>query len=272
MTEIPSIELHNGVKIPQLGLGVYKVEKGAETYQTVSSALEAGYRHIDTASFYDNEKEVGEAIKDSGIRREDLFVTTKVWNDEQGYKATLEAFERSLHKLQLNYVDLYLIHWPVPGFQETWKALEKLYKEGRVRAIGVSNFMQRHLETLLENASIIPMVNQVEFHPELYLSELLHYCNDKQIQLQAWSPLARGSYLDHETLASIGNKYGKTPAQVILRWDIQHGIVTIPKSTHKDRQIENKRIFDFELTQEDMERINRMNKNNRVGSDPNKLY
>ncbi|WP_082234787.1 aldo/keto reductase [Halobacillus massiliensis] len=272
MCEVPLVELHNGVKIPQLGLGVYKVEKGNEAYQTVSTALSSGYRHIDTASFYDNEIEVGNAIKDSGISREDLFITTKVWNDEQGYEKTLAAFDRSLSKLQLEYVDLYLIHWPVPGFQETWKALEKLYTDGRVRAIGVSNFMKRHLESLLETSSVVPMINQIEFHPKLFLNDLQDYCKRNRIQLQAWSPLARGRYLDNQTLIDTGEKYGKTPAQVILRWDIQHGVVTIPKSVHKSRQLENADIFDFQLTEEDMERIDELNENMRVGSDPNELY
>ncbi|MFG6149609.1 aldo/keto reductase [Halobacillus sp. B23F22_1] len=267
-----TLELSNGVKIPQLGLGVYKVERGEEVYQTVHSALNVGYRHIDTASFYGNEEGVGKAIKDSGISREELFVTTKVWNDEQGYEETIEAFERSLKRLQLDYVDAYLIHWPVPDqFKQTWKALEKLYYDGKVRSIGVSNFLQHHLDDLLLEAEIVPMINQVEFHPQLYLKELLHYCQKRGIQLEAWSPLARAKYLDHPLLLQLGEKYGKSPAQIILRWDLQHEIVTIPKSTHQERQIENANVFDFSLTEREMEEINSLHCDRRVGSHPDQI-
>ncbi|MFC7320105.1 aldo/keto reductase [Halobacillus campisalis] len=261
--------LSNGVEMPLIGLGVYKVDGGGEVYETVKTALAAGYRHIDTASFYDNETGVGKAIQDSGIPREDIFLTTKVWNDEQGYEETLQAFERSLERLGVDYVDLYLIHWPVPNlFKETWKAFEKLYQEGKVKAIGVSNFTISHLSELLLNAKTVPMVNQVEFHPKLFQKELMEYCNENNIQLEAWSPLARGSYLKDPELEEIAGKYGKSTAQIILRWDVQHGIVTIPKSTKKERQIENADIFDFELTEKDMEQINELHANERVGSHP----
>ncbi|MFC7062716.1 aldo/keto reductase [Halobacillus seohaensis] len=269
MSLIDTVTLQNGLKMPQIGLGVYKVEEGEEVYQTVKSALDIGYRHIDTASFYENEEGVGKAVQESGVARDELFITTKVWNDEQGYEETLEAFTRSLQKLEMDYVDLYLIHWPVPNkFKQSWKALEKLYQDGKVRAIGVSNFMEHHLEELLKDAEIRPMVNQVEFHPELYQEDLLDYCQQREIQLEAWSPLGRGRYLDDPVLKQLADKYGKTSAQIILKWELQHGIVTIPKSSHKDRQQENADLFDFELTLEEMEQVNGLDKNNRVGTHP----
>ncbi|WP_371925845.1 aldo/keto reductase [Halobacillus sp. A5] len=272
MSLTTTIKLSNGVDIPQLGLGVYKVNSGEEVYQTVQSALDIGYRHIDTASFYGNEAGVGQAVNDSGIKRDELFITTKIWNDEHGYEKAIDAFHRSLEQLGMEYVDLYLIHWPVPGrFKETWKAMEKLYKEGRVRAIGVSNFLEHHLDDLLDVAEIFPMVNQVEFHPQLYLKDLHRYCSDRNIQLEAWSPLARARYLDHPVLKKIGEKYGKSTAQIILRWDLQHGIVTIPKSTHTGRQQENADIFNFTLSEQEMRLINKLNRNRRVGSDPDQL-
>lgn len=258
--------------MPWLGLGVYKVEEGHEVVSSVKTALELGYRSIDTASFYENEEGVGKAIRESGMKREDLFITTKVWNNEQGYENTLEAFDRSLHKLGLEYIDLYLVHWPVPGkFVETYKALEHLYEQGKVRAIGVSNFLIHHLEELRKEANILPMVNQVEFHPQLFQKDLLQYCKDNHIQLEAWGPLARGNYLDDPVLNELGKKYNKTPAQIILRWDYQHGVVTIPKSIKKHRQEENAAIFDFELTAEEMEQINRLNVNKRTGKHPDEF-
>ncbi|ASS89329.1 glyoxal reductase [Aeribacillus pallidus] len=264
-----TVTLHNGVKMPWFGLGVYKVNEGEEVIQAVKSAIKAGYRSIDTAAYYKNEEGVGIAIKESGIPREELFITTKVWNDDQGYDSTLKAFDDSLNRLGLDYLDLYLIHWPVSGkYKETWKALERLYKDGRVRAIGVCNFHVHHLEDLLQSAEIKPMVNQVEFHPRLTQEELRKYCKEQNIQFEAWSPLMRGGLLDNETLAEIAEKYNKTIAQVILRWDLQHEVVTIPKSTKEHRIIENASIFDFELSQEDMEKIDSLNKNERIGPDP----
>lgn len=261
--------LHNGVKMPWLGLGVYKVENGTEVINAVKTALQVGYRSIDTASFYKNEEGVGQGIRESGIPREEIFVTTKVWNSEQGYESTLQSFEDSLARLGLDYLDLFLIHWPVAGkYKDTWRALEKLYKEGRVRAIGVSNFHIHHLKDLMENAEIKPMVNQVELHPRLSQVELRSFCKEQGIQIEAWSPIMRGRLLDNEVLAEIGKKYNKTTTQVILRWDYQHGIVTIPKSVHKQRIKENAAIFDFELTPSEMSQIDGLNQNIRTGADP----
>ncbi|HDR7756903.1 aldo/keto reductase [Bacillus cereus] len=269
---IPTTTLHNGVKMPMIGLGVYKAKEGDEVKQAVKTALEVGYRSIDTATVYENESGVGEAIRESGIPREDLFITTKVWNDDQGYEETLEAFEKSLKKLQMDYVDLYLIHWPVRGkYVDTYRALEKLYEEGKVRAIGVSNFHKHHLELLLTNCKVKPMVNQVELHPMLTQFELRNYCQDEQIQMEAWSPLMRGGEVfQHPIIQAIANKYEKTPAQVILRWDIQSGIVTIPKSVTPSRIKENFTIFDFALTEEEIRQINTLNRDLHVGTNPDK--
>ncbi|NNU98982.1 aldo/keto reductase [Geobacillus sp. DSP4a] len=261
--------LHNGVKMPWVGLGVYKVKEGEEVKSAVRTALEIGYRHIDTAAFYENEEGVGQAIRESGIPREQVFVTTKVWNTDQGYETTLKAFDASLKKLGFDYVDLYLVHWPVKGkYKETYKALEKLYKDGYVRAIGVSNFQIHHLQDVLADCEIKPMVNQVEYHPRLTQKELLTFCRENGIQLEAWSPLMRGEILTEPTIVEIGKKYGKTPAQVVLRWDLQHGVVTIPKSVTPARIKENADIFDFSLTDEEMKQIDALNLNKRVGPDP----
>ncbi|PLR76619.1 aldo/keto reductase [Bacillus sp. V3-13] len=261
--------LHNGVKMPWFGFGVFKVKEGEEVIESVKAALKAGYRSIDTAAVYQNEEGVGQAIKESGVPREELFVTTKVWNADQGFDSTLSAFETSLKKLGLDYVDLYLIHWPVKGkYKETWRALEQLYKDGRVRAIGVSNFHVHHLQDLLADAEIKPMVNQVELHPLLAQTELHEFCKNQGIQIEAWSPLAQGELLNNEVLKEIGAKYDKSPAQIILRWDLQREIVTIPKSINENRIIENANIFDFELSRDDMEKINSLNENRRVGADP----
>ncbi|MBA2879265.1 diketogulonate reductase-like aldo/keto reductase [Anoxybacillus kamchatkensis] len=262
--------LHNGVRMPWLGLGVYKVQEGDEVIRSVRTALEVGYRHIDTAAFYENEEGVGQAIRESGIRREEVFVTTKVWNSDQGYESTLKAFHTSLKKLGFDYIDLYLVHWPVKEkYKETYKALEKLYKDGFVRAIGVSNFQIHHLEHILADCEIKPMVNQVEFHPRLTQKELLAFCKQHQIQLEAWSPLMRGGELLNEpTLVDIAQKYEKTPAQVILRWDLQHEVVTIPKSVTPQRIAQNANIFDFTLTKEEMDAIDALNENRRIGPDP----
>lgn len=265
--------LHNGVNMPWFGLGVFKVEEGPELENAVRTAIKHGYRSIDTAAIYGNEEGVGRGIRagleEAGIGREELFVTSKVWNADLGYESTLAAYEASLNKLGLDYLDLYLIHWPVEGkYKEAWRALETLYKEGRVKAIGVSNFHVHHLETLLSGAEIKPMVNQVEFHPRLTQTELRAFCKEQGIQFEAWSPLMQGELLDNPVLTEIAAKYNKSVAQVILRWDLQHGVVTIPKSTKEHRIAENAAVFDFELTAEDMARIDGLNQNHRVGPDP----
>ncbi|QDP39628.1 aldo/keto reductase [Radiobacillus deserti] len=263
--------LHNGVKIPAVGLGVYKIE-GNGVYDAVTSALKLGYRHIDTAAFYENEEGVGRAIQNSGIAREDIFITTKVWNDQQGYENTLKAFDESLSKLGLDYVDLYLVHWPVPGkYKETWKALEEIYRSGKAKAIGVSNFLPHHLDDLMESAEIKPMINQIELHPQLSQLETRAYCHKHDIIVEAWAPLGKASYFNHPTLQELAAKYEKTPAQIIVRWDYQHGIVTIPKSTKAERQKENADIFDFELSAEDMKAMDEINENKRMGYHPDEF-
>lgn len=265
----PTITLSNGVVMPQLGLGVWKSAEGNEVTNAVRWAIEAGYRLIDTAAIYQNEHGVGEGIKLAGIPREELFITSKVWNDDQGYHSTLAAFETTLEKLQLDYLDLYLIHWPKEKtMTDTWRALEELYEAGKIRAIGVSNFHKVHIDMLLQKAHITPMVNQIELHPLLSQEGLRKYCDDKGIAVEAWSPLGQGNLLGNETLEKIGEKYNKSVAQVILRWDIQNGIVTIPKSVKKARIHENFAVFDFELTAVEMEKINELNKNHRIGPDP----
>ncbi|ARV46576.1 glyoxal/methylglyoxal reductase [Bacillus inaquosorum] len=267
-----TVKLHNGVEMPWFGLGVYKVENGNEATESVKAAIKNGYRSIDTAAIYKNEEGVGIGIKESGVAREELFITSKVWNEDQGYETTLAAFEKSLERLQLDYLDLYLIHWPGKDkYKDTWRALEKLYKDGKIRAIGVSNFQVHHLEELLKDAEIKPMINQVEFHPRLTQKELRDYCKAQGIQLEAWSPLMQGQLLDNEVLAQIAEKHNKSVAQVILRWDLQHEVVTIPKSIKEHRIIENADIFDFELSQEDMDKIDALNKDERVGPNPDEL-
>nr|WGD87973.1 glyoxal/methylglyoxal reductase [Bacillus subtilis] len=267
-----TVKLHNGVEMPWFGLGVFKVENGNEATESVKAAIKNGYRSIDTAAIYKNEEGVGIGIKESGVAREELFITSKVWNEDQGYETTLVAFEKSLERLQLDYLDLYLIHWPGKDkYKDTWRALEKLYKDGKIRAIGVSNFQVHHLEELLKDAEIKPMVNQVEFHPRLTQKELRDYCKAQGIQLEAWSPLMQGQLLDNEVLTQIAEKHNKSVAQVILRWDLQHEVVTIPKSIKEHRIIENADIFDFELSQEDMDKIDALNKDERVGPNPDEL-
>lgn len=265
--------LHNSVQMPRLGLGVFKVEEGSELVDAIKFAIKQGYRSIDTAAAYNNETSVSsgirEALSENGLSREDLFVTSKVWNADLGYESTLAAYETSLNKLGLEYLDLYLIHWPVAGkYKEAWRALEKLYKDGRVKSIGVSNFQVHHLEDLLQDAEIKPMVNQVEFHPYLTQKELLSFTKKHSIQLEAWSPLMQGQLLDNPVLNEIADNHGKSIAQVILRWDLQHGVITIPKSTKEHRITENASIFDFELTDDEMDRIDALNQNHRVGPDP----
>jgi diketogulonate reductase-like aldo/keto reductase len=261
--------LSNGVKMPWFGLGVFESKEGSEVQQAVHYALDSGYRHIDTASIYGNEKGVGQAIKDSGIAREEVFLTTKVWNSDQGFDTTIQAFEASLNRLEQDYIDLYLIHWPVlEKYQDTWKALEHLYKQQKVRAIGVSNFLVHHLKDLLPNCEIKPMVNQVEFHPRLLQPTLLDFCRSEKIQLEAWSPIMRGRVMEFPELVEIGERYGKSPVQVVLRWDLQHQVVTIPKSARQDRIASNADIFDFELSEAEMSIIDQMDRGERTGPDP----
>ncbi|MGG1575105.1 aldo/keto reductase [Fictibacillus sp. NRS-1165] len=265
--------LHNGVKMPWFGLGVFKVEEGPELVNAVKSAIKHGYRSIDTAAIYENEEGVGTGIKEglaqTGLKREDLFITSKVWNTDLGYESTLAAYEESLRKLDLEYLDLYLIHWPVEGkYKDAWRALETLYQEGRVKAIGVSNFQIHHLEELMKDAEIKPMVNQVEYHPRLNQKALQEFCKTQDIQLEAWSPLMQGQLLDHPVLKEIADRHNKSVAQIILRWDLQNGVVTIPKSTKEHRIIENSQVFNFELSDSEMTQIDQLNQNLRVGPDP----
>jgi len=261
-------ELANKVKIPRLGYGTYKAH-GDGLIEGVKYALSIGYRLIDTAEMYENEEEIGKAIKQSEIPRDEIFITSKVWNTNQGFESTLRSFENSLRRLGTDYLDLYLIHWPVSGkYIESWKALEKLYKEGRIRAIGVSNFLIHHLQDIINNCEITPMVNQVEFHPYLLQRDLLDFCQRNKIQLEAWSPLMRGRVLNIPQIVDIAKKYKKTPAQIVLRWDLQHEVVTIPKSVHKERIKENAEIFDFELTEEEMKIIDNLDQSKRFGANP----
>ncbi|HEU4575582.1 MAG TPA: aldo/keto reductase [Chitinophagaceae bacterium] len=260
--------LNNGVEMPLLGLGVYNMY-GKTAEQAVGKALEIGYRLIDTATLYENEKEVGNAIRKSLVPRKELFVTTKVANSDQGYDATLKAFDSSLKKLGLDYVDLYLVHWPIKGKRkQTWMALEKLYADKKVRAIGVANYLIPFLDELNTYATTPPAVNQVEFSPYLYLEDLLLYCKKFSIQLQAYSPLVRGRKLQDPRLLDLAKKYSKTPAQIILRWNIEHGVSPIPKSSNPARLLENAGIFDFKISPEDIAFIDNFHENFRVVDDP----
>lgn len=263
-----SAVLHNGVRMPWVGLGVWKARVGGEVEEAVKLALKAGYRSIDTAAAYGNEEGVGKAVAESGVPRHEIFIATKVWNNDQGYENTLRAYDDSRRRLGVDRIDLYLIHWPVAGkFKDTWRALEKLYKDGEVRAIGVCNFHIHHLMDLLADAEIKPMVNQVEYHPLLTQQELVEFCQTNGIVFEAWSPLMQGN-LDLPEIAELAAKYKKSPAQIVLRWDLQHGVVTIPKSTHENRIRENADLFDFDLTDEDMAKLDGLNQNKRFGPDP----
>ena len=261
--------LTNGIEMPLLGLGVYKMTEREETLQAIDQALKVGYRAIDTASLYGNEVEVGEAIRHSGVAREEIFVTTKVWNGDHGYDATLRAFEVSLKKLNLDYVDLYLTHWAVPEtFEETYRAIERLYDEKLIRATGVSNHHEHHLEKLLAKANVAPMVNQVELHPYLQQDALKAFCREHQIAVTAWSPLGRGGVLNDSTIHEISQEVGKTAAQVVLRWHMQNDTIIIPKSVTPSRIEENAQLFDFELTPVQMNKLHALDRNHRFGQDP----
>jgi diketogulonate reductase-like aldo/keto reductase len=269
MTIDSTIKLNNNIEIPRLGLGVYLSKPGKITFDAVIWAMEAGYRHIDTAKAYRNEGDVGKAIKESGIKREEIFVTTKLWNEDQGFESTLKAFDNSLDDLGLDYVDLYLIHWPVEQKRtESWRALEKIYNEGRAKAIGVSNYTIKHLKEMDDYAEVKPVINQVEFHPFLFQENLLDYCRFREIQLEAYSPLARAEKLDDPNIKEIADKYSITPAQIMIRWSLQHDLVVIPKSVHKERIIENSQVFDFEISEDDMDRLNSLNEDIRIAWDP----
>ena len=267
-----TIKLNNDVEMPGIGLGVFQVANDA-TAEIVKNAIEVGYRSIDTAAIYGNEAGVGEGIKlalaSTSLKREDLFITSKVWNTGLSYAKTVAAYEESLQKLGLNYLDLYLIHWPGKNkYAESWRALEDLYKEGKIKAIGVCNFNIPHLQDLLKTARVTPVINQVEFHPRLQQLSLRSFCKEHNIQLEAWAPLMQGGLLEDQTIAKIAEKYGKSNSQVILRWDIQNGVITIPKSVRSERMVQNADIFDFNLTDEELQVINAMNLDKRVGPDP----
>ncbi len=270
MNPIPNVTLNNGIEMPQLGFGVFQVPDD-ETTAAVTTALQAGYRSIDTAAIYGNERGVGRAIAESGIAREELFVTTKLWNEDQGYDATLAAFDDSLDKLGLDYVDLYLVHWPAPArdlYLDTWRAFEKILGEGRTRAIGVSNFQVSHLERLLENTGVAPVVNQVELHPGLQQEELRAFHERHGIATEAWSPLAQGAVLGDRAVADLAGKYGVSPAQVVLRWHLQIGNIVIPKSVTPERVRQNLDVFGFELTDEDLRSLAASDRGLRTGPDP----
>ncbi|MEK3996352.1 MULTISPECIES: aldo/keto reductase [Psychrobacillus] len=262
-------QLANGIEMPRLGLGVYKMTEPDIAIQAITAALDYGYRHIDTASLYANEKEVGDAIRASNVPRKDIFITTKVWNTDQGYDQTLRAFEKSLELLGMDYVDLYLTHWPVKEtFVDTYRAIERLYDEKLIRATGVANHHAHHLEAIAAKANIKPMVNQIECHPRLTQFDLREYCEEQGIAITSWSPLARGRILEEPTLKRISTKYSKSTAQTIIRWHLQHDLIVIPKSENPSRIAENMDVYDFELSFEDMKNIDALNLNERTGKDP----
>lgn len=264
--------LSNGVKIPRLGLGTYNINETNILKNIINEGINVGYRHIDTASFYGNEEIIGNVIKESSIDRKEIFITDKVWNSDQGYEKTLKAFKTSVKNLKTDYLDLYLIHWPQVSNNETWKALEKLYKEGYVRAIGVSNFSINHLKNLIDTAEILPVINQIEFHPRLVQGQLMEFCDRYKIQIEAWSPLMRGLVFQIPILKELAKKYNRTVSQIVLRWNLQMNVITIPKTTTLSRIKENADIFNFEIGKEDMYKIEKLNDKYRVGMEPNEVY
>ena len=264
--------LHNGVEMPRFGLGVYKMTDKEAATEAMMTAIEAGYKAIDTATIYDNEVEVGEAVRNSIVKREDLFITSKVWNTDQGYDETLRAFEASLKRLGFDYLDLYLTHWAIEGkYIDTYRAIQRLYDEKLVRSIGVSNHQQHHLEKILATANTKPMVNQIELHPQLTQKPLREYCAANDIAITSWSPLARGRLLDDQVLAKIAATHGKTIAQIVIRWHLQSDLIVIPKSVTPSRIKENAQVFDFSLTQEEMKMIDGLNQDWRSGTHPDKI-
>lgn len=266
---IPSLPLRDGAAIPQIGLGVWKAGRGKSTHDAVAAALRLGYRHVDTAQAYGNEHEVGEAIRSSGLKREEVFVTTKLWNADQGYDSARRAFDASLTRLGFDYVDLYLLHWPVAGKRlDSWRALEKLHAEGRARAIGVSNFLVPHLEELLAHASLPPSVNQIEVHPFLQQRETRAFCEAQRIVVEAYSPLTHGTLMDHAVITSVAQTVKKSNAQVLLRWGIQHGMVVLPKSVNAPRIAENANIFGFALDSREMRVLDDLEQGHATGWDP----
>lgn len=273
MTAVPAITLNNAVQIPQLGFGTFQIPP-EETRETVLAALEAGYRHIDTAQMYGNEKEVGQAVRDSGLDRADVFVTSKLDNGAHAHDDALQAFDHTMEALGLDYLDLFLIHWPLPGkgdFVETWKALEEIYRSGRAKAIGVSNFQPHHLRRLLEGSDVVPAVNQIEVHPYLTQDDVRSFGAEHEIATEAWSPIAQGKVLGDPTINRIAQRVGRTPAQVTLRWHIQRGDIVFPKSVTRKRMEENFDLFDFELSEGDIGEISALNRNERTGFDPDRF-
>ncbi|TPF86426.1 glyoxal reductase [Bifidobacterium sp. UTCIF-37] len=265
-----TITLNNGTVIPQVGLGVFRTPDGDTTVNAVTAALEAGYRHIDTAMIYRNETSVGEGIRRSGVPRDDIFVTTKLWNDDIRARRGQDAFEESLERLGLDYVNLYLIHWPADGWQQAWDDLQAIYASGRAKAIGVSNFQRHHLEELLANSDVKPAVDQIESSPQFANQELIDFAHAQGIDVEAWSPLGGtgGTLLADPRLSEIGAKYGKSAAQVVIRWHIQRGVIVLPKSTHADRIRQNLDVFDFQLSDADMAAVNAIDTGRRNGADP----
>ncbi|WP_082340016.1 MULTISPECIES: aldo/keto reductase [Lysinibacillus] len=272
-----NVTLNNGLEMPLIGYGVFRVPEGDDLAEAVKTAIAKGYRSIDTAQVYRNEESVGRGIRaaiDEGlVTREELFVTSKVWNDGLSYEETLAAYDSSLAKLGLDYLDLYLVHWPGidTNYVDVYKALEKIYQDKRVRSVGVSNFHVLHLENLLKETSVIPVINQIEFHPHLIQEEVRAYCKEKGIQVEAWSPLMNGSLLEEALIQQLASKYGKTPAQIVLRYDVQHGVVTIPKTMTPARMTENLTVFDFALTEDEMAQLDALNDGLRCGPDPEKF-